>query len=174
MRAGLFCWFCLCGLLFLSGPPTCYGQGVKPAPGARTGHFTSELNALVARAALSLGNTRLLEKETMPGLLRLWGNRQALGAGNFDLSNALLFVMEENPEAFFSSMSIHQGVFAEWIKELPDLSFTWASPPPCELEAKRKQLILILEHTQVRGIKASHLKDQMLARLSTIRCRQIE
>ena len=110
----------------------------------------------------------------MPGLLRLWNRRGTLGAGNLDLSNAFLFVMEENPEAFFSTMATQPGAFAEWIKELPDLSFTWFNAPPCQLDAKRKRLILILEHTEIREVKASQLKEQMLARLLTIRCRQIQ
>lgn len=163
----------LAGLsLFLLGP-RCYGQRTRATESSDT-VITSEINSLIARAALSLGDTHFIENETMPGLLRLWHKRQALGAFNMDLSNAFLFVMEENPEAFFSSMSDEPKVFSEWLKELPYLSFTWFNAPPCRLEAKRKQLIMILNHSVINDRKLSSLKDAVLARLSAIRCRQIQ
>ena len=158
--------------LFLLGP-RCYGQQTSAAESSDT-VITSEINSLVARAALSLGDTHFLEKQTMPGLLRLWHRRRALGAFNMDLSNAFLFVMEENPEAFFSSMSEEPNVFSEWLKELPYLSFTWYNAPPCLLETKRKQLVMILDNTEMNDRKLSSLKDAALARLSAIRCRQIQ
>lgn len=170
--SGRKCWVALLGLLPLAVLPLCWGQQMGADHG--TDHFISEVNRLVGRAALSLGDTHLLETETMPGLLNLWNQRQALGAGNFDLSNAFLFAMEENPQAFFISMSAHPSAFAEWIKELPDLSFTWFKAPPCQLDRKRSQLILILEHTQIEDAKASQLKDETLAKLSEIRCRQVQ
>lgn len=165
--------FYVCGWFVLLVHPNsyaCEAQGSED----RNGRFIAEVDSLIGRAALSLGDTHLLETETVPSLLTLWNERRTLGAGALDLSNAFLFVMEENPEAFFSTMAAHSDAFAEWLKELPDSSFTWFNAPPCQLDTKRKQLILILAHTEIREAKASQLKERMLARLSTIRCRQIQ
>lgn len=159
------------GLLSLIFVPRYFARQTKDAG---TNLFISELDTLIGRAALSLGDTHLIETETMPGLLKLWDQRQTLGAGNFDLSNAFLFVMEENPQAFFVSMAPHHRAFEEWIKELPDDSFVWYSNGPCQLETKRSQLILILQHTQIHAADASRLKDETLVKLSAIRCRQIQ
>lgn len=164
----------LCGLLIFLAFGVCYAHQAQRGSEDSNDRFDADVNNLIGRAALSLGDKHFIETETMPGLLRLWNERRTLGAGNFDLSNAFLFVMEENPEAFFSTMAAHPDTFADWLKELPDLSFTWVNDPPCQLDRKRKQLILILEHTEIRDLKASRLKEQMLARLSMIRCRQIE
>lgn len=173
MTKGFKCSLCLAGLSILLLRTCYYGQESRETTD-RTDVIISEVNTLVGRAALSLGNARVIETETMPGLLRLWHERRTLGAINFDLSNAFLFAMEENPEAFFSSMSGEPTAFSEWLKDLPDLSFTWSNAPPCQLEAKREQLILILEHAQIRDAEASRLKGQVYARLSAIRCRQIQ
>lgn len=163
--------FAWAGLLFLIVVPRSFAQASEDAG---TNAFISDLNTLIARAALSLGNTHITETETMSGLLRLWDRRQTLGAGNFDLANAFLFVIEENPKAFFESMIVHPSAFDQWLKDLPDQSFVWYKAPPCQLDTKQKQLIFILQRTQIPDANASRLKDKTLARLSTIRCRQID
>jgi len=174
MSAASRCVIGLAGLLLLVFAPCSFARQSNGDTATRANQaFDSELNTLIGRAALSLGNTQFIETETMPGLMKLWDQRQTLGAGNLDLSNAFLFVMEENPQAFFVSMAAHPREFDDWLKELPYLSFTWYDAPPCQLETKQKQLILILQHTQIAAPDASRLKDEMLARLSTIKCRQI-
>lgn len=71
-------------------------------------------------------------------------------------------------------MSGDAQTFHNWLQELPDLSFTWSGPPPCGLEQKRRQLISLLEHSHVEGRAATSLKGQVIKRLSSIRCRQID
>lgn len=132
-----------------------------------------KLDSLVGTVSLSLGSDAVVKK-AMPCLLKLWHDNKHGGGLDFYLSNAFLSLMEENPPIFFSMMSNDAGTFNEWLRQLPDLSFTWSESPPCGLEDKRKQLILILEHSQVREPKALSLKEQALKRLSSIRCRQID
>ena len=130
------------------------------------------LASLTGMVSLSLGNHRVVD-ETMPCLLKLWPQLRNRGAGDFDVSNAFLTIMTENPCVFFSAMANESTIFAQWLGDLQDLSFTWADPPPCGLEAKRKQLILILEHTRLETAKTTSLKTSVVTKLSEIRCRQI-
>ena len=60
---------------------------------------------LLGEIALNLGNQNAID-EVMPCLLKLW-EEQIPNAQNADnqLSSSFLFVMEENPPAFFSAMT---------------------------------------------------------------------
>jgi hypothetical protein len=110
--------------------------------------------------------------DAMTCLLKLWPN--ADGVVGEDMPNALLVVMEENPEVFFTFMSKSPEIFRKWLEQLPDLSFTWYKNPPCLLEPKREQLISLLEHTKMTDPKLESLKEEVITKLKSIRCRQID
>lgn len=160
-------------LLTVAFHPACFGQVTKDDASRPDFHMPA-LDKLIGTVARSLGDEYWIRTEAMPRLLHWWRERGSLGAANSDLSNAFLFIMEENPKAFFVSMSTHPRDFAEWLKEMPDDSFVWMNAPPCPLDAKRKELLLILQHTELTNPSASHLKDQALRVLSAVRCRQIQ
>lgn len=149
-----------------------YGQSTPP-PKDATSCAPSTLDSLVGTVSLSLG-TDAAVKKAMPCLITLWQRSRSGGGLGLYVSNAFLSVMQENPNAFFLVMSREPRVFEEWVNGLPDLSFTWSGPPPCGLEQKRKQLISLLEHSQLHEAKASLLKQQVTRRLSSIQCRQID
>jgi len=110
----------------------------------------------------------------MTCLTKLWRENKSGGGLDFYISNAFLSLMEENPPIFFSVMSGEPQMFHEWLGQLQDLSFTWSDEPPCGLEVKRKQLVSILQHTEISQSKGAALKDQAVKKLSSTRCRQIE
>jgi hypothetical protein len=132
-----------------------------------------KLDSLVGTVSLSLGNDRVT-KGAMTCLLKLWHENKNRGGLDFYVSNAFLSLMEENPPVFFSVMSGESQTLHEWLEQLPDLSFTWSEDPPCGLEAKRRQLVSILQHSEIKDSKASMLKAATIKRLSSIRCRQID
>lgn len=172
MNIRLHLQFCLPALAILILPSGCLGQHTKTAV-ITTDFRMSELNMLIGRVARSLGEKSEI-KAAMPRLLHWWQERGALGAANTDLSNALLFTMEENPTAFFAWMSDHPNEFQEWLKALPDDSFVWEAEPPCPLDAKREELISLLKMTHLEDPKLSQLKEQTLLTLSAIRCQQVQ
>jgi hypothetical protein len=132
-----------------------------------------KLNSLVGTVSLSLGTDRVVIGATTC-VLKLWHENKNRGGLDFYLSNAFLSLMGENPPAFFSVMSGEPQMFHEWLGQLQDLSFTWSEEPPCDLEVKRKQLISILQHTEMGKSKAAALKELAISKLSSIRCRQID
>jgi hypothetical protein len=132
-----------------------------------------KLDSLVGTVSLSLGNDRVA-KGAMTCLLKLWHDNKNRGGLDFYLSNAFLALMEENPPTFFSMMSAEPQTFHEWLAQIQDLSFTWSEDPPCGLETKRKQLVSILRHSEIREPKASALEELAIKKLSSIRCRQID
>ena len=158
----------LIALVVISASFDCYGQGRSASS-----CDLLKLDSLIGTVSLSLGSDIIVGK-TMPCLLSLWRENKNRGSGGFYISNAFLSVMEENPPAFFSIMLKEPETFSEWMGGLQDLSFTWSGPPPCGLEAKRKQLISILQHSQIGDSKAAALKDAVIIKLSSIHCRQID
>lgn len=158
------------GLLGMSF--ACFAQNVS-IPSDKTSCDLLKLDSLVGMVALSLGGDKAVAK-TMPCLLTLWQENKNRGSGDFYVSNAFLSVMEENPPAFFASMVNEQKVFSEWLDDLQDLSFTWSDEPPCGADVKRKQLILLLKHTQIQEPSQLALKNSVLKKLKVIRCRQID
>jgi hypothetical protein len=158
----------VCGIMVVS----CYGQTVTPAKDTLPCD-PMRLDSLVGTVSLSLGSDTVVKK-AMPCLLKLWHENKNRGGLDFYLSNAFLSVMEENPSTFFSIMTGDTHTFNDWLQGLPDLSFTWSQPPPCGLEFKRKQLLSILEHSQTMGLPATKLKQSLIRKLSSFRCRQID
>jgi len=148
-----------------------YGQGPSTSQDALPCDLL-KLDSLVGTVSLSLGSDTVVRK-AMPCLLSLWQQHKNLGSGQFYVSNAFLAVMQENPTVFFSVMANEGRIFSEWLDELQDLSFTWSFPPPCGKEAKRQRLISLLQHHPIQDSTASALKNRIISKLSTIRCRQI-
>src|SRR5689334_5955782 len=103
---------------------TCQGQDFAGQKGALPCD-PLKLDALVGTVSLSLG-TNAVVKKAMPCLLGLWREKRHRGGLELYLSNAFLLVMEENPQAFFSVMSEEGQTFEEWLRGLPDRSFTWS------------------------------------------------
>lgn len=165
--ASLIC-FALSGIIAVS----CYGQTAIASKNSLPCD-PLKLDSLVGTVALSLGSDSVVRR-AMPCLLKLWHENRNRGGLDFYLSNAFLSLMEDNPSTFFSLMSGEPETFHEWLQQLPDLSFTWSEPPPCGLEEKRRQLVSILQHSQIREPKALSLRDLALKRLYSIRCRQID
>jgi hypothetical protein len=106
----------------------------------------------------------LLEISSIPG---------GAGAVTEALPKAFLIVMEENPQVFFAVMSKNPATFRAWLDELPE-AFTWFKNPPCLLEPRRKQLISLLEHTKMQEPGLESLKEQVIQKLLSIRCRQVQ
>ena len=113
---------------------------------------------LLGEIALNLGDRREVERK-MPCLLQLW-NDQLPGSSenNRSMSNSFLFVMEVNPQAFFSAMAPKPDEFSGWLKDLPTNSFTPANVSKCSFQTKRAQLVLILENSKIAGTKEQALK----------------
>jgi hypothetical protein len=129
---------------------------------------TISLPYLIGEVALSLGNQQVIEK-MMPCFLRLWEEQiPSVGSTNIELSNTFVSVMEENPQAFFSAVAAEPKVFSQWLHYLPKVSFTSAQSPACALEAKRKQLIYLLQNANVVGKTEQELRKSVVARLSTM------
>jgi hypothetical protein len=95
------------------------------------------------------------------------------GAVSEALPNAFLAVMQGNPQVFFAAMAKNPAIFQRWLDELPE-AFTWFRNPPCLLEPRREQLISLLEHSKMGEPRLDSLKEQVIRKLSPIRCRQIE
>lgn len=130
------------------------------------------IESLVGGVAMSLGIERVVTP-TMTCLLKLWREDQG-GTTKYYESTALLAIMDQNPQLFFSAMAKEPKIFSEWLKRLPDDSFTWPFDPPCGLETRRMQLISVLQRTEVKGANLRALKNAVINQLSLIRCRQIE
>lgn len=132
--------------------------------------------SLVGMVSVGLGTNDVVNK-VMPCLVKLWDSPAVKNDGDelpSDISNAFLAIMEENPPLFFSIMSQNRQVFKEWLGQLPDNSFTWDRSPPCGLEQKREQLISLLKISDLNDPKLNSLKEQVVQRLASTRCRQIE
>ena len=112
-----------------------------------------------------------IARDAMTCLLKLWP--VADGAVAEELPSALLAVMGENPQVFFAVMSKNPAIFQTWLEKLPG-AFTWFKNPPCLLEPRRKQFISLLEHTKMQSPKLRSLKEQVIRKLSSIRCQQID
>jgi hypothetical protein len=130
-----------------------------------------QMEKLMGTVSLSLAIERTV-RPTMFCLISVWRGDQG-GSTKFYVSNAFLSIMEANPRVFFSVMAKEPQVFKEWLGGAGDLSFTWSLDPPCGLETTRRHLISVLQHSNVDAGKSSALKDEVIAKLSTIRCRQI-
>jgi hypothetical protein len=109
--------------------------------------------------------------DAMTCLLKLWPT--ADGALAEEIPSAFLPVMEQNPRVFFSLMLRDPRLFRKWLDDLPE-SFTWFSDPPCPLDETREQLISILQHTQMKEAKVESAKQEVIKRLLSIRCRQVD
>ncbi len=130
------------------------------------------VDSLIGSVYLGLGDEKMV-KMVMPCLFQLWRENYNMGSGNFDVSNAFLALMEANPNAFLEAMVTQKRILSEWLNDLPDLSFTWADKPPCRLEEKRKQLILLLKNAKTSQ-HVSKIKEIIIEKLSKIHCRQIQ
>ena len=95
------------------------------------------------------------------------------GAVAEDLPTAFMAVMEQNPPVFFSFMAKNPKVFQEWLQDLPEV-FTWFKDPPCLFGPKREQLISLLEHTKIQKPENRSLKEKVIHKLYSIRCRQVD
>lgn len=150
-----------------------YGQENSSVAPEKFSCDLSKLDSLIGTVSLSLGSEKSVT-DALPCLVSLWQTNRNRGAGAFYVSNALLSVMEANPKVFFSMMLNEPKVLAEWLHDLPDVSFTWSDGPPCGLEEKRKQLVILLKHVKISDRNVLAVKQKVLQRLSTIRCRQID
>jgi hypothetical protein len=128
------------------------------------------IDRLVGSISLSLGIDRAVTP-IMSCLLNLWREDQG-GNTKSVVSNAFLSTMAQNPRTFFSIMTGEPKIFAEWLDGLEPRSFVWPFDPPCQLETSRRHLILILQRSPVDTGRASSMKDTVVAKLSSIRCRQ--
>jgi hypothetical protein len=155
-------------ILFLGGA-SASAQITKPfVPNCDIDHIDS----LVGTVAMSLGIERVV-LPTMKCLLKLWREDQG-GTTQYYESRAFLAIMDQNPQLFFASMANEPKIFNEWLNRLGADSFTWPFDPPCELEKRREQLILMLRRVEVRPSNLMLLKDLTIKKLATIRCRQID
>ncbi|MCX7146242.1 MAG: hypothetical protein NT042_08590 [Sulfuritalea sp.] len=132
-----------------------------------------QLNVMLGTVALSLGNDKVV-MGALPCLFSLWKEHRNKGSGGFYISNAFLYLAETNPGAFFRATESEPVVFDEWLKDLPDLSFTWSDAPPCGLEKRRKQLIAVLSMSGVSSPLEVGQKAALIKRLKATRCRQID
>lgn len=167
------CLLSMFAAMLLGGHAISYGQENRSVAPERVACNLLTLNSLIGTVSLSLGSEKAVNN-AMPCLLTLWQANRNRGTGAFYVSNGLLSAMEANPRAFFSTMANEPKVLAEWLHDLPDVSFTWSEEPPCGLEEKRRQLVSLLRQTQIRDRHAFAVKQKVLQRLSTIRCRQID
>lgn len=126
----------------------------------------------IGRAAIQ-GGTNAAVDTALPCLLTLWRDDRG-GSTKFTVSDGFLSLMAENPSEFFSLMSHEPKIFADWVSDLDNLSFTWPHEPPCQLEATRSHLLTILQRSDVPAGRPSSLKDSVVAKLMTTRCRQIQ
>ena len=129
------------------------------------------MDGLVGAVSLQLGVNHTVTP-AMNCLLSLWREDKG-GSTKFVVSNAFLTIMGQNPRSFFSLMVKEPGISAEWLEHLGDLTFTWPFDPPCQLETSRLHLISVLRNSRVDPGKASSLRDAVTAKLSAIRCRQL-
>ena len=149
--------------------PYCYAQG----SGSITNPPACEVDTLtlwVGKVSYNMGDDPTA-REAMLCLMGLWMKRDG-HAGDY-ISDAFLAVMADNPPIFFETMASEPTIFSAWLSDLQDRSFTWDMDPPCRLESKRRQLIMILQHTAIPDRKASALRNAVKTKLSTLRCRQI-
>ena len=117
--------------------------------------------------ALSLGEQKVVEK-LMPCFLKLWAVQlPSAEAASRNISNSFLFVMGENPQAFFDAMATQADVFAEWLKQVRRLSFPPGSPS-CHLQQKRSVLLHVLESSHVAGAQQQALRKSAISALSEI------
>jgi hypothetical protein len=130
-----------------------------------------QIESLVGVVAMSLGVERVVAP-TMTCLLKLWREDRG-GTTKYYESVAFLTMMEQNPQLFFAAMANEPKIFDEWLRELGSTTFDWPLDPPCPLETRRKQLITMLEHTNVSPGNLTTLKNAVTKKLSSIRCRQI-
>jgi hypothetical protein len=108
---------------------------------------------LLGDIALTMGDQEAVDRN-LPCLSKLWQAQLPTAVSeNRKLSNSFLFVMEENPQAFFSAMGTQPDVFTSWLRELPKLSFTSAHSSACIVEARRKRTLDFLQNTRVVGTK---------------------
>ena len=140
----------------------------KPQCDADPNHIAS----MVGTVALSLGVERVASP-TMACLLKLWRKDKG-GTMKYYTSNAFLAVMDQNPRLFFASMANEAAIFDEWLNRMQADSFTWPLDPPCPLDMRRTELIAVLEHVESLSPNLSALKAAVIAKLSSIRCRQIK
>ncbi|HZP46646.1 MAG TPA: hypothetical protein VFB15_13435 [Candidatus Binataceae bacterium] len=102
-----------------------------------------------------------------------WWERRDGEIGD-SVSDTMLTMARVDPNLFFSFMVSHQRNYQEWLKELPTLSFVWYSAPPSPLEHKRLACIKALTGSEVDAPSAIELRDELIARLRTIRPAQVE
>jgi hypothetical protein len=158
----------LCLILLMTGAGTSAQTTKAYQPECDHDHIES----LVGGVAMSLGVERVVAP-TMACLLKLWREDRG-GTTKYYASTAFLAIMDQNPPLFFIAMAKEPVIFGEWLQELEASSFTWPLDPPCPLDMRRRQLISILQHTEVAAGKPSSLKDAVVKKLSAIRCRQIQ
>jgi hypothetical protein len=167
----VFAWL----LLSMATPAVSYGQqkelNVVPFP-CRIDPNDPErvLVDVLGTMSLQLG-TDDIAGNAMSCLLKLRPIADGIVAE--DLPTAFTAVMEQNPPVFFSFMAKNPKVFQEWLQDLPEV-FTWFKNPPCLFGPKREQLISLLDHTKMREPRLESLKEQVIHKLHSIRCRQIQ
>jgi hypothetical protein len=130
-----------------------------------------QVDRWVGRAAIRRGSKDAIDI-TLPCLLLLWRDDKG-GSTKFVVSDAFLSLMEQNPSEFFSLMAKEPKIFAQWVGDMDNLSFTWPNDPPCQLETTRKHLISILQHSETPPGRQSSLKEAVVTKLTATRCRQI-
>lgn len=131
-----------------------------------------KLETLIGTMAISLGIEPTTDR-ALQCIAGLWKKRVS-GSASYTLSNSLLAVMETNPKVFLLFVSKDDALLAEWLENLPNLSFTWPHDPPCDLEDKRLQLITLLAAVRMDQADAERARTRIVARLRQIRCRQID
>jgi len=130
-----------------------------------------QVDRLIGSVSLQLGVERAVTP-AMSCLLSLWREDKG-GSTKFVVSNAFLTIMQQNPRTFFSIMANEPKIFEEWLERVEARAFTWPFDPPCQLETSRLHLVSILQNARVDPGQPSSLKDVVTARLSAIRCRQL-
>jgi hypothetical protein len=123
---------------------------------------------LLGEIAIELGDRSQVEQK-MPCLLQLWNEQlPSSNENNRSMSNGILFVMEANPQAFFSAMASKPDEFSGWLKDLPINSFMPVNFSTCGIQTKRAQFVSVLENSKVIGAKEQALRKSVIVRLTQI------
>jgi hypothetical protein len=160
----------LLALILLGGPGVAEAAQVTEPYSPQCDH--DHIDSMVGSVAMSLGIERVVVP-TMTCLLKLWREDQG-GTTKYYESSAFLAIMDQSPQLFFASMVQEPKIFDEWLNRLQADSFSWPFDPPCGLDARREQLIATLKRTAVSPKDVFALKNAVITKLSSIRCRQIE
>lgn len=126
------------------------------------------ISAVSVRAQTS-GSGSFYTEADVESYIAKWAHRD--GAAGSMISDEFCRMVTIDPDVFLSVMSKHNGVFQEWMKELPELSFTdWGG---CvDLEAKRRDMISALQRMKpdcrYGGQRAKLLKALMKMKIHKI------